>query len=180
MDECERIYRSTGWTYLRWTSKTFQNNIHSFQFIHKDLLNDSKINISEKNAIARYEILYHYGGVFIDGSLHCISDLSLSSVSLDRGGDSLLLFNFPTTSQIRGQFINRYLVLGSVQYSDIILALIYNLPERVLEHNENDGTTAIHSRFIQSVLSRFHLPHDIVKKDAQHAFQLSHSQAPIH
>jgi hypothetical protein len=173
MYECERMYKLAGWTYTRWILNQNQPKF-PFELIHKDLIVDPKIQLSEKIAIVGYEILYHYGGVLVDASLRCVADWASASAPFTHNGDSLLLFNFPTASSVKGQFINRYLALGSIQYSDSILTLIYHLPERRLERiDDDDNTIAIHSRFIQSVLTRFRLPHNILTKDAQRAFRIS-------
>jgi hypothetical protein len=166
MLDCEKRYKAAGWNYMRWSLTQIEHN-NPIQFIHKDLLLHSTLSTSEKVSIARYEILYHYGGLFVDESLRCVTDLA-SHVSLERGGDSLILFNFPIATPFTEEFFDNYLALASVQYSDIALAFVYHVQDRRFGYH---NTTHNSSRYIHSVLSRFNLRHNILTKEAQLIFQ---------
>ncbi len=59
-----------GWEYLLWTDK----DIQSLNLYNKTLYHNSK-NYGERSDIARYEILYRFGGVYLDVDFECIKSL---------------------------------------------------------------------------------------------------------
>lgn len=59
-----------NWKYKLWTNKDIRN----FQWINKDAFNNAS-NYGMKSDIWRYEILYRYGGVYIDTDFECIKPL---------------------------------------------------------------------------------------------------------
>jgi mannosyltransferase OCH1-like enzyme len=58
------------WEYKLWTDATLQNYP-----MHNRQLYDAAINYGEKADIARYEILYNEGGVYVDTDYECIKSL---------------------------------------------------------------------------------------------------------
>lgn len=59
-----------GWEYKLWTDK----DIESLNLYNKTLYNASN-NYGERSDIARYEILYQFGGVYLDIDFECIKSL---------------------------------------------------------------------------------------------------------
>jgi mannosyltransferase OCH1-like enzyme len=57
-----------GWEFKLWTNETVQN--HDFKT--RDLF-DLCSNIAQKADILRYEILYQYGGIYVDTDFECIN-----------------------------------------------------------------------------------------------------------
>jgi mannosyltransferase OCH1-like enzyme len=60
-----------GWEYKLWRDK----DIESLNLYNKSLYKASK-NYGERSDIARYEILYQFGGVYLDVDFQCIKSLS--------------------------------------------------------------------------------------------------------
>lgn len=59
-----------GWEYKLWTEKELaQLNMHNRNLYEKS------INYGEKSDIARYEILYQFGGVYVDTDYECLKSL---------------------------------------------------------------------------------------------------------
>jgi mannosyltransferase OCH1-like enzyme len=56
------------WEYCLWTDEM----INTLQLINKDVY-DSSTNYGEKSDIARYEILYRFGGVYADMDVKCLA-----------------------------------------------------------------------------------------------------------
>lgn len=61
------IKHHPDWQYKLWTDK----DIESFNLTNKDLYDKTK-NFGEKSDILRYEILYRYGGLYVDCDFECI------------------------------------------------------------------------------------------------------------
>lgn len=55
------------WQYILWTDK----ELNALDFINKDKYN-AATNMGEKSDIARYELLYRYGGIYIDTDFECL------------------------------------------------------------------------------------------------------------
>lgn len=60
------------WTYILWTNK----DIDSFPFINKKLFHEAK-NYGLKADIWRLEILYYYGGLYVDTDVECIKPMDI-------------------------------------------------------------------------------------------------------
>ena len=58
------------WEYYLWTD----NNIESLKLINKQAFCQSK-NLGTKSDILRYEILYQYGGLYVDTDFECLKSL---------------------------------------------------------------------------------------------------------
>lgn len=59
-----------GWEYILWTDK----DIESLNLYNQALYHNAK-NYGERSDIARYEILYRFGGVYLDIDFECIKSL---------------------------------------------------------------------------------------------------------
>ena len=60
------------WTYMLWTEK----EIEDFGLINKKLYDETK-NYGQKADIARYEILYRIGGLYVDTDFECINPFDI-------------------------------------------------------------------------------------------------------
>ena len=64
------IKNNPQWEYKLWTNR----EINQLSMINSSLYDSTK-NIGFKSDIARYEILYKYGGIYIDTDFECIKEI---------------------------------------------------------------------------------------------------------
>lgn len=64
------IKHHPDWEYRLWTDKS----LNHFE-LHNQSLFDSAVNWGEKSDILRYEILYQFGGVYVDTDFECLKSL---------------------------------------------------------------------------------------------------------
>lgn len=72
------------WTYMLWTD----NDIENFPFINKKSFDDAK-NFGLKSDIWRLEILFLYGGLYVDTDFECLKPLDILHYSHDFYGGLL-------------------------------------------------------------------------------------------
>ncbi len=63
-------YYNPNWTTILWDD----NKIQSLYLVNKDQLDRCK-NLSEKSDILRFEILYQFGGLYIDTDFECLKNI---------------------------------------------------------------------------------------------------------
>lgn len=68
------IEKHPDWTFILWTEKEI-----ALLELEKKELYDLSTNYGEKSDIARYEILYQFGGIYIDCDLKCLQPLDIFS-----------------------------------------------------------------------------------------------------
>ena len=66
------------WDYILWTDEM----IEQLNLINKDLY-DAAINYGERADIARYEILYRFGGLYVDTDFECIQPFDVFHYAFD-------------------------------------------------------------------------------------------------
>ena len=59
------------WEYILWD---YQKILKNLDINHLNILNQCK-NFSEKSDILRFEILYNYGGLYIDTDFECLKNI---------------------------------------------------------------------------------------------------------
>lgn len=60
------------WEYRLWTDE----DLEQFELVNRELY-DAALNYGEKSDIARYEILYKFGGLYVDTDFECVQPLDL-------------------------------------------------------------------------------------------------------
>jgi mannosyltransferase OCH1-like enzyme len=121
------IKKNPQWDYKLWTNK----EINQLSMINRSLYDSTK-NIGFKSDIARYEILYKYGGIYIDTDFECIKEIPNNLRYFDFV--SCLGFDYSPT------ILNGFLMASSKSY--IIKKMIseLNLPK-----NNRDPMSIINS-----------------------------------
>ncbi len=96
------------WEYMLWTD----DNLPSL--INQDQFNRSK-SYNQKSDILRYEILYQFGGVYLDADLLCLKPID----PLITGKDMIAVYENEQSSDLIASG-----VIGCVEHSDDMLKLI--------------------------------------------------------
>ena len=73
MDTWKDAHEKEGFEYIRWTKDEFKKRNFVSKLVGKI---DDMIEINGKADIIRWEILYEYGGVFIDADAYCIEPVT--------------------------------------------------------------------------------------------------------
>jgi inositol phosphorylceramide mannosyltransferase catalytic subunit len=124
------LYRQTWlqlhpkWKYYLWTD----NDIEKFQLKNHKLFNTAKNN-GEKADIFRYEILYRYGGLYIDTDCECLKPFDLLHQKYD----------FYAGIEQQGRFMELgNAILGARQGSIFMKYCIDTLPQHLLSCKRKD------------------------------------------
>ena len=73
MDTWKNKHEKEGFEYIRWTEKEFKKRGFVSKLVHKI---DDMIEINGKADIIRWELLYEYGGFFVDADAYCIEPVT--------------------------------------------------------------------------------------------------------
>ena len=73
MDTWKNIHEKDGFEYIRWNEEEFKKRGFVSNLVDK--INDM-IEINGKADILRWELLYEYGGVFVDADSYCIKSIA--------------------------------------------------------------------------------------------------------
>ena len=73
MDTWKNKHESEGFEYIRWTEQEFKKRGFTSKLVHK--LNEMH-EINGKADILRWELLYEYGGFFVDADAYCIEPVT--------------------------------------------------------------------------------------------------------
>lgn len=69
ISSCESIYRKAGFKYFLWNEENIRRFLSTAA--HRTTFNTTQDSAQMSN-ILRYEILWHYGGLFIDAHVQCL------------------------------------------------------------------------------------------------------------
>jgi mannosyltransferase OCH1-like enzyme len=107
-----------GWEYRLWTDK----DAEEFDMVNRDMFEKSNSN-GQKSDIFRYEILYKYGGIYIDTDFECLKPF-----------DDLLYLDFFTSSGYTDK-VELYIgLIACTPFHPIIEACLTNM-QGVHPHN---------------------------------------------
>lgn len=73
-----KMYENRGWKYKLWTDKDIEQLP-----LYNQKLYDASNNAGEKSDIARWEILYRFGGVYVDMDFECLQPLDILHYAYD-------------------------------------------------------------------------------------------------
>lgn len=115
----------TDWEYILWSEK----EINNLNMINNDIYN-TETTLRGKSDIARYEILYQYGGVFLDADSFWIDNNKNLDYIINNELNNKELFcaNEPKNTHL---FANG--VIGCIKNSNIILEIINYLNKNYTE-----------------------------------------------
>lgn len=111
------------WEYKLWTNEDIEN----FELTNKKLY-DQSTNWGQKSDIARYEILYRFGGLYIDTDFECFFPFDLFHHTCD--------FYAGIVDNRPSKFLIANGLIGSVPYHPILKAIIDNM---TLDKTEDQG-----------------------------------------
>lgn len=136
------------WEYILWTKE----KIEALDMINKDLFFKAK-NIATKADIARYEILYQYGGLYADMDTECLKPFDLFHHCCDF---YVGYYDYAPCMDIS--------IMGSRPRHPLLKAAVYNL--RYSDVDGNDITSVINNTgpmfFLKSFLQTIHECNDRV------------------
>jgi mannosyltransferase OCH1-like enzyme len=115
------IKSNPGWEYKLWT----EDDLDELNMVNKELFNKST-NLGSKSDILRLEILYQYGGIYMDTDFYCIKNFN-SLLTLD--------FFAGTGQQSEVYLLNG--LIGCVPHHEIISKSISGLKEKTYKSKSN-------------------------------------------
>jgi hypothetical protein len=124
---CKELALRHGWTYKLWDDNTINTELLPMMVNGK--IYTEFPNMHGKSDILRYELLYHWGGVYVDADTVCFRpfDLLLAKTRKDKKEAFLAYENEEKRGTLLGSSI-----LGAVQYSSAMLTCIWELNFRKL------------------------------------------------
>lgn len=75
MQGCREMHEAAGWTYQLWDDESIRKLYADqgfYRLINQDWYNKAEQYKNLLSDIARFEILYHYGGVYLDSDSECL------------------------------------------------------------------------------------------------------------
>lgn len=132
------------WNYVFWDEEKISKDL---KISHPQILNECK-SYSEKSDILRFEILYQYGGLYIDTDFECYKNID----SLFKPKLKLLIYK-ENNSDICGAFF------ASTKHNPLVKKLIENLPARSLMAKNSPAYNKYGPKYLTSLLNNHHLPY---------------------
>lgn len=122
MDTFSKDYmkKCPGWQYKLWTEK----EINKLNLINRDIY-DNETSYPGKADIARYEILYQFGGVYVDADSVWINNKCINDLLVKANKTGFFAANEPNTKQLIANGI-----IGSVKNHPELLKFIKELKSR--------------------------------------------------
>ena len=119
--QCEKIYKKRNWTTILWTDATIRSFIAEHYSYFLPVYDSYWYNIQRVDA-ARYFILYHYGGVYLDLDIGCRANKD--STDLVRAMDLMKADSmFPLTNPMGMSNDVMFASKGNVFLKELIEAL---------------------------------------------------------
>lgn len=140
---CKDLVVQNGWSYKLWDDEAIDRELFP-KMINAEAFSEFP-NLHGKSDILRYEILYHWGGVYVDSDTICLRytsttprcyiinlafrpfDVLLSQTRMEKKEAFLAYENEDKRGTLLGSSI-----LGAIQYSDAMLGCIWELNFRKL------------------------------------------------
>ncbi|KAL7506375.1 hypothetical protein ACHAXN_006089 [Cyclotella atomus] len=121
---CEDLYKERNWTTILWTDAAIRSFLSTHYAFFLPTYNSYPYDIQRVDA-ARYFILYHYGGVYLDLDIGCRDNKDL--IDLVRAMESMQMKSmFPLTEPIGVSNDVMFATKGNAFFKE----LIETLPER--------------------------------------------------
>jgi len=131
------LENNPDWEYVFWDDGKIQEHFHLFE--NQEQFNRCN-NFSEKSDVLRFEILYIYGGLYIDTDFQCLKPIN----PLFEGKDIVLFTQQPR--KICGAFF------GASKNNHLVKKLIDNLPLREKSHGDRISDCKYGPEYITSLL----------------------------
>lgn len=126
------------WKYVMWTDAKITKDL---KVTHQDVLDHCK-SYSEKSDVLRFEILYQYGGLYIDTDFECLKPIDPLFV-----GKEICIFR-ESAIKVCGAFF------ASCKHNIHVRELINNLPKREKSHGHLDAASKYGPVYLHDQLPR--------------------------
>jgi hypothetical protein len=155
ISSCESIYRKAGFKYFLWNEENIRRFLSTAA--HRTTFNTTQDSAQMSN-ILRYEILWHYGGLFIDAHVQCLRP---ATEVLDKITTDIFVCSEHRQSQQNLHIVDG--IIGSTQYSETMFLAMFELVSRNLSNSNifPNGDELIKSLMQQSKISTTILPRNI-------------------
>ena len=137
------------WEYVMWTDEKIANDLN---ITHQDIFDNCK-SYSEKSDVLRFEILYQYGGLYIDTDFECLKPIDPLFV------ESEFVIYRESDRNVNGAFF------ATCKHDPHVKKLIDNLPAREKSHGNKKANYKYGPVYLYQSL-----PSDIVRNDTKTVF----------
>lgn len=121
MQTCKNLHSGRGWKYQPWYAEQVEKQLLP-NLINKDLFDKSVgVSFARQADILRLELLYFYGGFYIDADVLCLRSFDSLLTTLDR--TVILAYE---SEKVWGDLLANS-IIGAQRYSHSVLTLIHNL-----------------------------------------------------